>query len=389
MEEGRLDAWLIDIGREFAAGDPLYDVETEKVTASVEATRPGRLVRILVEPDSSVEVGHLLAVVADTSEEVTDADIDAFLSSIGDEPTPATSTPDTSRTEAAPSGGRSAATSSVVRAMPRTRTLARELGVDISGITATGPQGRVLESDVAAAASQRAPDARDARATSDDENLLERRPLSSIHRRMAQAVARSWSNVPQFTQMVDVDVTLWKARRAQWQQTCDVPLTFTDLVLDAVVRATRAVPEVNSRFAGDHLDIYREVNVGLAVDTPAGLLVPVLKGLGELSVSGRARQREDLTARARNGRLAVDDLSGGTITISNLGGYGVQSGTPLLVEPYTAIVFVGSITERVVAREGGLAVRSICTVSNAFDHRTVDGATAARFTSALARALEC
>ena len=398
MEEGRLDAWLIEPRVNFAAGAALYDVETEKVTASVEATRPGRLVRILVGPDSSVAVGELLAVVADPGEDVTEADIDAFLSGGAAAPPAETAAPGAlSPAPVAPAGATALSATTVTRAMPRTRALARELGVDIATVTATGPEGRVLEYDVTAAAAAPAV-ATPAAATvaavpvadlAADENVLERRPLSAVHRRMAQAVARSWSVVPQFTQMVDVDVTGWQKRRAGWQQGSDVRLTFTDLVLDAVVRAATSVPEVNSRFAGDHLDIYREVNVALAVDTPNGLFVPVLKGLRELSVSGRARQRDEVTTRAREGRLTVDDLAGGSITVSNLGGFGVQSGTPLLVEPYTAIVFVGSITERVVARQGGLAIRSICTVSNAFDHRTVDGVTAARFTSALAQALEC
>ena len=118
-----------------------------------------------------------------------------------------------------------------------------------------------------------------------------------------------------------------------------------------------------------------------------GRLVPVLKDLASMSVTGRARRREELVEKAQAGRLGFDDMTGGAITLSNLGGMGIESGTPLLVAPYTAIVFLGAVSERVVAREGAIAIRDMCTVSIAFDHRAVDGATAARFTAALGRAL--
>ena len=385
MEEGRLEAWLIEPGVDFAAGQALYEVETEKVTTSVEATRPGRLVRVVVTADSTVAVGELLAVVADPGEEVSDAEVESFLASVGIDPSQSSARQAGDDAPIAPLAATSTPVSGGIRAMPRTRAMARELGVDLAAIPGSGPQGRIVPADVTAAAAGAVAPVRD---PDGDEDLLERRPLSAVHRRMAQAVARSWATVPQFTQMVDVDVSGWTGRRSAWGHGGDVPITFTDLVIDAVVQSATSVPEVNSRFEGDHLAMPRDVNVGLAVDSPAGLVVPVLKGLRGMSIAGRARQREQVVARAREGLLTVDDLSGGTITVSNLGGHGVQAGVPLLVEPYTAIVFIGAATERVMPRHGGLAIRTVCTVSIAFDHRVVDGVTAARFTSALSRALE-
>ena len=295
MEEGRLDSWCVAPGGPFSVGDVLYEIETEKVTAGVEATVPGRLVRVLVDVDSAVEVGALLAVIADPGEDPTEADIDSFVGQGGPVATAAPATPNSpssahSAEMPAPAATRPPATASPaplvdrdgpVRAMPRTRALARSLGVDLSTLQGTGPEGIVLESDVMAAASP-----------PPDDDILERRPLSSVHRQMARTLSRSWTEVPQFTQTIDVDVSGWRRTRDAWQANSDVRLTFTDLVLDAIVRAATLVPDVNSRFAEDSLILFREVSVALAVDTPHGLVVPVLKDLRELSVAGRARRRE-------------------------------------------------------------------------------------------------
>jgi pyruvate dehydrogenase E2 component (dihydrolipoamide acetyltransferase) len=401
MEEGRLDHWIVAPGESFVVGDELYEIETDKVTAGVEATLPGRLVRILTHEDSSIEVGTLLAVIASPGEDPSEADIDAFIGTQGqtESSAPAISAPsasdaptvtaDATPQHTAPEPAALQHTAREVtppeltapgtgplRAMPRTRALARSLGVDIATVHGTGPEGLILESDVTSAA---APPA--------DEDILERRPLSAVHKQMARTLSRSWTEVPQFTQTINVDVTGWKKTRDALQGNTGVRVTFTDLVLDAIVKAATLVPEVNSRFTEDALILFREVSVALAVDTPHGLLVPVLKDLASMSVTGRARHREDLVDKAQSGGLGFDDMTGGAITLSNLGGMGIESGTPLLVAPYTAIVFLGAVTERVVAREGALAIRDMCTVSIAFDHRAVDGATAARFTAALGRAL--
>jgi pyruvate dehydrogenase E2 component (dihydrolipoamide acetyltransferase) len=370
-------------------GDELYEIETEKVTAGVEATLPGRLVRILTHEDSSIEVGTLLAIIASPGEEPSEADIDVFIGTvIQPEPTtppsfagnaPTTPEPNTEgdhRGNTAVEGGPSVGGTGPLRAMPRTRALALSLGVDLTRVHGTGPEGLILESDVSSAATPTA-----------DADILERRPLSAVHKQMARTLSRSWIEVPQFTQTINVDVSGWKSTRDAAQGNTGVRVTFTDLVLDAIVQAVALVPEVNSRFTEDALILFREVSVALAVDTPHGLLVPVLKNLASMSVTGRARHREELVKKAQAGRLGFDDMTGGAITLSNLGGLGIESGTPLLVAPYTAIVFVGAVSERVVAREGAIAIRDTCTVSIAFDHRAVDGATAARFTAALGRAL--
>lgn len=381
MDEGLLAAWLVAVDEEFEIGTPLYEVETEKITTSVEATLAGRIVRIVVPADTTVAVGTVLAVVAGPGEAPTPAQIEGFVAGASPEAEAAGG----AVADAIVTGDAATADGGVTgsaRAMPRTRALAREHGVEITAVTGTGPDGLVIPDDIhaatAAALATAGGDAprRNAGST----------PLSLAHRRMAGTLATGM--VPQFTQMIDADVTGWRAARAHLQGSVAVPLTFTDLVLDAVVTGCRAQPQVNASFAGDHLDLHHDVDITLAMDTPDGLMVPVLRRAQEQSLAGRARARHELTERARTGSLTVDDVGIGTITVSNLGAYGVPTGVPLLVAPYAAIVFVGSMEQRVVVREGGIAVRTMCTLAISYDHRVADGATAARFTTTLRDAVE-
>lgn len=413
MEEALLVGWLVEPGQDFAAGTPLYEVETEKVTTGVEATVSGRLVRLLAEPDDRIEVGALLAVIAEPGESPADADIDRFLrdEDDGEPPGPA---PAELPADPAPVRPVEVARAAVpeaagevaipVRAMPRTRALARELGVDLTPLARQAGGGLVTEEQVRAAATASEPAATAACANPVPDpvpapqqpvtpalagvRVRERRRLSPIARRMADVVSRSWSEVPQFSQSVQVDAGSWRARRDALRQQTGVDIGYTDLVLAALVRAVQEVPEVNSTFAGDHLVVYRDINVSVAVDTPAGLQVPVLHGLQDYTVEGIARRLREKTRKAREDALTADDVRGGTITFSNLGRYGIEGGMPLVTAPQTCIVFVGALVDRVVAVNGGVAVRPGCTVVNSFDHRSVDGATAARFTAALRRALE-
>jgi pyruvate dehydrogenase E2 component (dihydrolipoamide acetyltransferase) len=394
MDEGLLAAWLVAVDEEFEIGTPLYEVETEKITTSVEATLAGHIVRIAVPADTTVAVGTVLAVVADPGEAPTPAQIDAFVAGArtGEE-AHAASAPIAVEPATEPASGSTAEVvagaapdavpeAGPVRAMPRTRALARAEGVEITTVTGTGPEGLVVPADIHAAtavALASAPSGAPRRSGAST-------PLSLAHRRMAGTLATGM--VPQFTQMIDADVTGWRAARMQLQESVAVPLTFTDLILDAVVTACRAQPQVNASFAGDHLDLHHDVDITLAMDTPDGLLVPVLRRSQELSLAGRARARHELTDRARTGALTVDDMGVGTITVSNLGAYGVPTGVPLLVAPYAAIVFVGSMEQRVVVRDGGIAVRTMCTLAISYDHRVADGATAARFTTTLRDAVE-
>lgn len=407
MEEALLEAWVVPPGTAFEIGAVLYEVETEKVTTGVEATVAGTIVRSLAADGDRIEVGTLLAVIAEPGETPTEAEIDAFIS--GEPVASDAAAAPLPVTEAAPEVAQGASSAAgPVRAMPKTRALAKSLGVDIAALAPGSPGGVITEDQVRAAVSAPVPApapasvqaapvapaiaAPPAPATAaplpDGIDIRERRRLTGIQRRMAEVTTRTWTTVPQFSQSVDVDASSWDRRRDQLRALTAMQVGYTDLILSAMVRAVQEVPEVNSSFAGEELLIYRDINISIAVDSPHGLQVPVLHQMQDLSEAGRARLLRDRTAKARDGALGLDDVKGGTITMSNLGRFGIEGGMPMLTTPQAAIVFVGAIVQKVVPVEGGIGVRPVCTIVTAFDHRAVDGATAARFTSTLRRLLQ-
>lgn len=403
MEEALLLAWLVPLEQVFEVGEDLYEVETEKVTTGVQATLPGRLVRLLSVEEDRVQVGQVLAVFADQSEIPSDADIENFLggtSRMVDE------VDGESVVETASDAGANVNNSGAfdsVRAMPRVRALARSLGVDLSQIASTG-DALITEGQVREAAESVVPEPVGTSAPSAEGvvsstkvpssgalpnvGIRERRRLTPVARRMAEVVARSWSQVPQFSQSVQVDCSRWRGRRDELRRELGSGIGYTEMILAALIRAVQDVPEVNGSFDGDALVLYSDVNVSLAVDTPSGLQVPVLHSLQDLTLAGISRALRQQAMKARADELTRDDVRGGTITMSNLGMFGIEGGAPVVTAPQSCIVFIGAMTERVVAIDGGVGVRPMCTVVNSFDHRAVDGATAAKFTVALRRHLE-
>lgn len=363
MEEAILADWLVDEDLPYDAGAGLYEVETEKITTSVAASLPGRILRRCVEPGSTIAVGTLLAVCADPDEHPSTAAIEMFIRQ--DSRGVRGADAEQLRTDpvSVEEGPAQRVTQGRARAMPRTRALARAEGVDIEKVTGTGPDGLVIPADVRAVVT-----------------------LPAAHRRMAGTLAAGM--VPQFTQMVDVDVTGWMAARAELGRGAEVTITFTDVILEAVVRSCAAVPEVNAAWTNDRLIRHRDVDIALAMDTPDGLLVPVIRHAQVDSLATRAARRHALAERARMSALTINDMGAGGITVSNLGAHGISTGIPLLVSPHAAIVFVGAMEPRVVVRSGGIAVRTLCSLAISFDHRVVDGVTAARFTARLRSAVE-
>ena len=419
MAEGLVTAWLVDEGSSYAAGTPLYEVETEKVTTLVEATLPGTLLKILVGADSLVVVGTLLAVAADPGEIAIPEAVAGFIR--GDEASPMRSNEHQSR----PSEDRISPLSSThetptsVRAMPRTRKLARGSGIELGTLLGAGTGGLVLESQVAALVTASTPagvefgdrpvasggsgttvlvpsDApRPTRGPEPmraplptDVQQRERRPLGPIARRMSQVVTSSWSQVPQFTQFITVDATAWYSRREALRNQLGLDIGYTDMILDAVLKAAQEVPEANSSFDDEALVLWRDVNISIAVDSPAGLVVPVLRTAQDFTLEGRTRRTRELVDRAKSGTLTLDDVTAGTITVSNLGMYGIEGGVPLVTTPQATIVFLGAVRDVVVAVDGGIGIRKEVSVAASFDHRALDGATGARFTAALGRHLE-
>lgn len=388
MENGTVQAWMKGEGDSFEVGDVLYEVETEKVVTEVEAKQPGTLARIVVREGEERPAGTVLAIAADPGEELSEEEIENALAEadaatdkeaageVGQEP---------ARTgeEAAPAraGGK-------VRAMPKARKLARELGVDLAAVKGTGRNGSITVGDVRAAADG-ASDG-DETGAAGGPRVAEKQPLSVLGRTMAEVVSRSWREVPQFVQMVELDASaLVERRRAEAESAEGASPSYTDLLIEAMVGAVGEEPLANASFAeGEEIVVYRDVNVSMAVATEAGLVVPVVRRAQELSLEELAAATRGVAGKAREGRLAAEDVEGGTTTLSNLGMLGVEAGTPLVTAPQATVVFAGAVVEKPWAVDGKVELRPALTLSIGYDHRVLDGATAARFTTALRRRLE-
>ena len=354
QETGRLVRWLRKDGEQVVKGEPLMEVETDKATVEVESPATGTLAGVTAQGGDDITVGQPIALILAPGERVT-AGLPAASAPRGvapaAQPVPAAPIPAPAR-PASPSGR--------PQASPKARRLAAENGVDIAKVVGTGPGGAVLEDDVlkARGAAGGAP------------------AESALWRAMADNVAQSWRAAPHFFVIREVDSSGLREERSR--QPKDV--TYTDLLVKAVAAALVRHPRMN----GSH----REVNVGLAVALPEGLIVPVIHGADALSVTEIAVRRRELIERVRSGKVRSSDVSGGTFTLSNLGMYGVDLFTAILTEGQAGILAVGRIVDRVVARDGRPEVRPTVMLSLSCDHRLVDGARAAEFVQTLADLLE-
>jgi pyruvate dehydrogenase E2 component (dihydrolipoamide acetyltransferase) len=412
MEKGIITLWVVAEGETFTSGQPLYEVETEKMVTEVEARQDGVLARILVPGgNAEVPVGVALAVIADSGEAIDTAVVDAFLGG-GDAAAPAPEEEEQGERETdADAESESLTAPPVVAeqhrtlAVPKARAVAKRRGIDISEVSGTGLDGTVRVIDVLKESKARKkaagppvrpqpPETRreepEVRVSQDGDvspRVAARIAVRGVARSMAESMTRSWTEVPQFVQQLSLDATALKARLARLRYE-GVPVTYTDLLVSAVAHAAVEVPEVNSSFAGDEIVQYADVNVSVAVATDRGLLVPVVRRAQELSIEQVSMATKSLAERAKAGKLGSDDLSGGTITLSNLGAFGIDTGTPIINLPQSALVFVGTMGDQPVVVNGAIVVQARLNVAIAYDHRVLDGMTAAGFSSALRKRLE-
>lgn len=402
MESGTIVKWLKGEGDPVEKGEPLYELDTDKVTQEVESDFSGVLLQIQVS-EGEAEVGRTVAVIGEQGEEVAAREpADSVAAEVDEEPAEeGTRAPardeerergrraSTSSEAGAPEDVAQAASSRVdgrVKASPLARRIARERGIELASLSGTGPEGRIVAEDVERAAATPAPTAAPLAAAAASE--VEQRPLSSVRRTIARRLTAAWT-VPVFQLVVSVDMTQAQqliASRRELEP--DVRVTVTDLLTKVSAAALVQHPDVNVQFTDDALLVFPSVGIGLAVTAPQGLVVPVIRFAERLSLREIAAARADLVERAREGKLQRDDFEGGTFTISNLGMYGVEQFTAVLNPPQAAILAVGATEERPVARNGEPVVRPIMTMSLTCDHRAVDGAPAADFLRTVKALLE-
>ena len=370
MESGTIVRWLKSEGEPVQKGEPLFELDTDKVTQEVESDFAGVLLKIVL-PSGEAPVGQTIAFIGEQGEEVPAEPAGAGSASGKPEPaeTPRPAPSASAQAEAQTNGGR-------IKASPLARRIARERGVDLASLSGTGPDGRIVAEDVerggaaapARAAAQAAPSAE-----------AESVPLTSIRKTIARRLTAAWE-APVFQLTVSADMTRANELVARARElNPGVRVTVTDLLAKICAQALMRHRDVNVQFADDALLRFPTANVGIAVAAPAGLVVPVVRGVERLSLAELAAARAEVVGRAREGKLTSQDLEDGTFTISNLGMYGIEQFVAVLNPPQAAILAVGATLDTPVARGGAVAVRPMLTMTLTVDHRAVDGAAGADF----------
>ncbi len=396
MEKGTILQWLKAEGERVEKGQPVVLIQTEKVEYEVEAPGAGTLLRVVAKEGTELPVGGLMGILGQPGEDVA--------ALLGGEPTPP-------RT-AEPSGGAEIPTPSAetfpparsagerIKISPVAKKLAQEHGIDFASLAATGPDGRIVREDVEKAIAARGaphPALRagypERRAPSEAPTTVpDSIPLTGIRKVIFDRMGQSWRDAAAVTLFADADMTelvrLRQAKGAEWEQRFGIKPSYSDLIHMAVARALREEPRINCRLDGQGVRIRKEINLAFAIDLGEGLLAAVIRDADGKSLGDLARAARDLADRARSGRLTPDDMADGTFTVTNLGGVGVESFTPIINPPQAGILGVGKVQEKPVVLDGGIHIRSMMTLSLVFDHRLIDGAPAGRFLAKVKDLLE-
>jgi len=386
MESGTIVKWLKSEGERVEKGDPLYELDTDKVTQEVEAEASGVLLKIAI-PEGEVPVGRTIAVIGEEGEQVELSENGA-----SEQPPPAAET----EVQTVETPAREAETASIgepvtaqrdggrVKASPLARRIARERGIDLASLRGTGPEGRIVAEDVERAGVSAPAAAAPAPAPVSGE--VERIELTSIRKTIARRLTEAWQ-IPVFQLQTSADMTRANALVARLRED-GTKATVTDVLTKVCAAALMRHREVNAQYSEDAILRYPTANVGIAVAAPQGLVVPVIRSAERLRLAEIAAERAEVVGRARENKLQRSDLEDGTFTISNLGMYRVERFTAVLNPPQAAIVAVGATEERAVPVDGEIVVRPMLTLTATFDHRAVDGAPAADFLQTVKELLE-
>lgn len=394
METGTIIRWFKNVGDPVTAGEPLLEIQTDKVAMEVEAEVSGYLIAVLRKPGDEVAVTEQIALIGAKDEKPP-----------AGAPTPTPAQPASAgRVMATPAARRRAGELGValesleatgpegeirlrdvevsrrsVSVSPLARKVAEQEGLDATALTGTGPGGRIVRSDVAkAVAGQRG--RMEARAT--------RTPLSATRKIIAQRMVQSHLSIPQFTLDTQADVTALLALRSRINAETGLSISVNDFIMKATAAALVDAPYMLRSIDGEDLVEHHAVNLGMAVALETGLIVPVIRGADRLALSALAEQSADIVRRARERKLSPDEMTGGTFTVSNLGMYGITSFTPLINPPEGAILGVNAARTEVYLDGGQPKERRLMTLSLSVDHRVIDGAQGALFLQKLVSLLE-
>jgi pyruvate dehydrogenase E2 component (dihydrolipoamide acetyltransferase) len=415
MTEGTLIKWHKKVGDSVEIGDILAEIETDKATMEMEAFDDGTITEILIQEGERAPIGGILAILDGDSDSAAPQTLASAPASAAATPVPTT----------APVQVTTAASGDRLKASPLARKIAANLGVNLSGVTGSGPAGRIVKSDVQAAAnspakataapSTAAPSTEASAAAALTASIKskaaapaaaptaqaivpvsregdERIELSSMRKIIASRLLTSKTTIPHFYLHIEVDAAPLMALRqqvnAQAENTHGNKYSVNDFILKAVINAAQAIPAVNASFAGDHIVKFKHVGLSVAVAVEDGLVTPVIKQAESKSLLAISRAVKDFAVRAKDKKLKPDEFDGGTITVSNLGAWGIESFDAIVNPPQAAILSVGAAIEKPVVKDGQIVPGLRMNLGLSCDHRVIDGAVGASFLAEIKKLIE-
>ncbi len=385
METGKILTWIKQEGEKVEAGEVIAEVETDKATMELECFENGTLLKILAQPDMSIPIGGAIAIIGKPNENVDE------MAQKAEQKKSQTEQKETKKATRIPveqvTGNQTVEDSAKLRVSPVAQRIAAQNNIDLSKIQGRGPGGRIVKKDVEAFMSQK-PSPAPTHFT--EESAYEEIPLSSNQETMAKRMPLSLGPIPHFYLEIEIDADALTSMKKELQSySTDQEITITDIFIKACALSLKRHPQINSQFVPPAaVRRFRSANIGIAVAGEDTLLVPVLRSCACKSLAHLAQERKELVVKAQAGKLSVEDMSGGTFTISNLGMMGITRFKAVINPPQAAILAVGTIREEPVVKEGAVIPGNRMSLTLSCDHRVIDGAEGAKFLATLKNILE-
>ncbi len=418
LDEGLIIKWFVAVGDEIKEGESVVEVETDKVTAEIPSPKTGKILELKAKQGDTIHVGNVFVVIEvegeageeepaaedkiGGKEEVID-ELDEKEEVVEEETAGVVGEVIASSEVIAPSTeehhvAKKTEKTEKVLATPVARQMAKDLGVDISTISGTGPNGRVMKEDIQKSSETKGTtvDKKVEKASakeftdhveSNDERF-ERIPLSKIRQTIAQRMTQSRFTIPHTTAMDEIDITKLDEFRRKYKDVLkdeDVNLTYLPFIVKATIVALKQFPEFNSELDEEKQELILKhfYNIGIATDTDRGLMVPVVKDIDKLSIVEIAKAIEEVTTKAKENKISINELRGGTFSITNYGSIGGHFGIPIINYPEAAILGLGRVVKKPIVRDDEIVIAKVLPLSLSYDHRTIDGASGSRFLNVL------
>lgn len=403
MEKGTLAKWLVKEGDTVESGDVIAEIETDKATMEVESIDDGTVAKILIEEGAEdVPVGEIIAILAEDGEDVADVEVPAAGSApapaVAPEPAPAaeTAAPAPASPAPAPQAAPKAVSGDRIKASPLAKRIAADKGLDLANVAGTGPYGRIVKRDVEGAstapvAATQSPTLATPSVALDGDAPFRTEKLSGMRKVIASRLTESKQTVPHFYLTIECQIdTLLEQRKilnAQGEKE-GIKVSVNDFIIRATALALKKVPAANVQYAGDSMRWYERADVSVAVAVEGGLVTPVVRGACNKGLAAISADMKELAGKARDGKLMPEEYAGGTISISNLGMYGISEFSAVINPPQGAILAIGAGEQKPVVRSGELTVGTVMNVTMSCDHRAIDGAVGAEFLAAFKSYIE-